>query len=73
MRNLRLLKKPRHCYGVFSDSADVSYVLLNEQQRREVEGLLTSMESELIEKRQEWWEAVRTYLIQLLIAVGRYP
>ena len=63
---------PRYCYGVFSDSATVSYVLLNEQQRREVEGLLTSMESELIEKRQEWREAVRTYLIQLFIAVGRY-
>ena len=62
----------RYCYGVFSDSATVAYVLLNEQQRREVDGLLTSMESELIEKRLEWREAVRTYLIQLLISVGRY-
>ena len=62
----------RYCYGVFNDSATVAYVLLNEQQRREVDGLLTSMESELTEKRLEWREAVRTYLIQLLISVGRY-
>ena len=66
------LGNARYCYGVFSDSAAVAYVLLNEQQRREVDGLLASMESELTERRQEWREAVRTYLIQLLISVGRY-
>ena len=60
------------CYGIFRDHAMMAYASLNERMQKEVNTLLANIECELIEKRQEWQEAVRTYLVQLFIAVGRY-
>ena len=70
--NFAAVDHSRYCYGVFSDNSMVAYETLNEQTRRNVDALLANMECELTEKRQDWKEAVQTYLIQFLISVGRY-
>lgn len=66
------VRNPRFCYGIFSDRASVAYALLNEQTQKELNSMLVGMESEMIEKRQEWRDVVRSFLIQFLITVGRY-
>ena len=65
-------ESPRFCYGIFRDQSMIAYAALNECMQKEVNSLLANIECELTEKRQEWQEAVRTYLIQFFITVGRY-
>ncbi len=69
---LAQVSSPRYCYEVLGDRAAIGYAMLNDSMQREFDGLLDRIECELAEKRQSWQDAVRAYLTQLLISVGRY-
>ena len=66
------VEHPRYCYGIFHDNSLLAYALLNEQARNEIARLLSEIEEELLEKKQEWHDAVQAYLTRLLISLGRY-
>ncbi|MBO5511067.1 MAG: helix-turn-helix domain-containing protein [Clostridia bacterium] len=63
---------PRYCYGVFREDPLTVYVMLTSRTLEEVDKTLTRMEKELDRRRPEWEMAVRSYLINLLIMMGRY-
>ena len=63
----------RHfCYGIFNDSAIISYAMLNTKTQSEVISLYDSIEAEIYAQKPEWTDAVKSYLTLLLITVGRY-
>lgn len=62
----------RYCYGIFNDSAVTAYAMLNERMQGEIDAIFNSVEREILGKRNEWHDAVRAYLTQLLITVERY-
>lgn len=66
------VSSPRFCYGIFSESSVTAYAMLNMQTREEIDTIFNAVEREMSEKRNEWRDAVRAYLTQLLIIVGRY-
>jgi len=63
---------PRFCYGVFSDSALTAYAMLTDRTQNEINGLLNAITREISEKKNEWRDAIRSYLTTLLITFGRY-
>lgn len=63
---------PRYCYGVFMDNAVVAYAMLNESVQQKIDGLFAGITAETDEKCHEWHDAVRAYLTNLLITLGRY-
>ncbi|MBR7162148.1 MAG: AraC family transcriptional regulator, partial [Clostridia bacterium] len=63
---------PRFCYGVFNDNPVTAYAMLNTETQREIHALFDSIEEELTERKNEWEDAVRAYLTQFLIKIGRY-
>ena len=68
-----LAKGSKHyCYGAFNDGGSYSYARLNDKMRKAISTLFDSVECELLDKESEWMSAIRSYLIQLFISVGRY-
>ena len=63
---------PRYCYGLFREDPLTVYVMLTSRTLEDVERTVTRMEKELSRRRPEWEMAVRSYLINLLIMMGRY-
>ena len=63
---------PRYCYGLFREDPLTVYVMLTSRTLEDVERTVTRMEKELDRRRPEWEMAVRSYLINLLIMMGRY-
>ena len=63
---------PRFCYGVFNDNPVTAYAMLNTETQKEIYSLFDSIEEEIREQKNEWQDAVRAYLIQFLIKIGRY-
>lgn len=63
---------PRYCYGVFREDPLTVYVMLTSRTLEDVERTVTRMEKELARRRPEWETAVRAYLVNLLIMMGRY-
>ena len=63
---------PRYCYGVFREDPLTVYVMLTSRTLADVDRTLTRMEKELDRRRPEWEMAVKSYLINLLIMMGRY-
>ena len=63
---------PRYCYGIFREDPLTVYVMLTSRTLEDVDKTLTRMEKELDRRRTEWEMAVKSYLINLLITMGRY-
>ncbi|MBR5123679.1 MAG: helix-turn-helix domain-containing protein [Clostridia bacterium] len=63
---------PRYCYGLFREDPMTVYVMLTARTLEDVERTVTRMEKELDRRRPEWEMAVKSYLINLLIMMGRY-
>ena len=63
---------PRFCYGVFNDNPVTAYAMLNTETQKEIYSLLDSIEEEIREQKNEWQDAIRAYLTQFLIKIGRY-
>ena len=63
---------PRFCYGVFNDNPVTAYAMLNTETQKEMHSLFDSIEQEIRERKNEWQDAVRAYLTQFLIKIGRY-
>ena len=63
---------PRYCYGLFREDPLTVYVMLTSRTLEDVERTVTRMEKELDRRRSEWETAVKSYLITLLIMMGRY-
>jgi corrinoid protein of di/trimethylamine methyltransferase len=63
---------PRYCYGLFREDPLAVYVMLTSRTLEDVERTVTRMEKELARRRPEWEMAVKSYLITLLIMMGRY-
>ena len=63
---------PRYCYGLFREDPLTVYVMLTSRTLEDVERTVTRMEKELDRRRPEWEMAVRSYLINVLIMMGRY-
>ena len=63
---------PRYCYGLFREDPLTVYVMLTARTLEDVERSVTRMEKELDRRRPEWEMAVKSYLINLLIMMGRY-
>ena len=63
---------PRYCYGVFREDPLTVYVMLTSRTLEDVDKTLTRMEKELDRRRPEWEMAVKSYLVNLLIMMGRY-
>jgi len=61
-----------YCYGVFRDGIPLSYAMLNAKAFSEVKSSCCKIEEELTNKNDEWQSAVRSHLILLLVALGRY-
>ena len=64
--------KRRFCFGVFNDSQTIACARLNGSMRDRVDVLYDAIETEITERQNEWYDAVRGYLSNLLINVGRY-
>ena len=62
----------RYCYGLFSDGSVTAYAMLNVYMREKIDTLYDAVEYEMTERGNEWQDAVRAYLTQLLIDLGRY-
>ena len=63
---------PRFCYGLFREDPLTVYVMLTSRTLEDVERTVTRMEKELTRRRPEWEMAVKSYLVNLLIMMGRY-
>ncbi len=63
---------PRFCYGVFNDNPVTAYAMLNTETQKEILSLFDFIEEEINDQNNEWQEAVRAYLTQFLIKIGRY-
>ena len=63
---------PRYCYGLFREDPLTVYVMLTSRTLEDVERTVTRMEKELSRRRPEWEMAVKSYLINILIVMGRY-
>ena len=63
---------PRYCYGLFREDPLTVYVMLTSRTLEDVERTVTRMEKELSRRRPEWEMAVKSYLINILIMMGRY-
>ena len=63
---------PRYCYGLFREDPLTVYVMLTSRTLEDVERTVTRMEKELDRRRPEWEMAVKSYLVNLLIMMGRY-
>ena len=63
---------PRYCYGLFREDPLTVYVMLTSRTLEDVERTITRMGKELDRRRPEWETAVKSYLINLLIMMGRY-
>ena len=63
---------PRFCYGLFREDPLTVYVMLTSRTLEDVERTVTRMEKELDRRRPEWEMAVKSYLVNLLIMMGRY-
>ena len=62
---------PRYCYGLFREDPLTVYVMLTSRTLEDVERTVTRMEKELDRRRPEWEMAVKSYLVNLLIMMGR--
>lgn len=63
---------PRFCYGVFRDNSTIAYATLNDHMRDKVNSLYDSIESEILEQKNEWRELIRGYLANMLVNISRY-
>ena len=63
---------PRYCYGIFNDDTSTAYAMLNAEMQERITAIYNGIEEELAERNTEWHDAIRGYLAQLLIHVGRY-
>ena len=63
---------PRYCYGLFREDPLTVYVMLTSRTLEDVERTVTRMERELDRRRPEWEMSVKSYLVNLLIMMGRY-
>lgn len=63
---------PRYCYGLFREDPLTVYVMLTSRTLEDVERTVTRMEKELSRRRAEWEMAVKSYLVNILIMMGRY-
>jgi len=63
---------PRFCYGVFNDNPVTAYAMLNTETQKEIHSLFDAIEEEIREQKNEWQDAIRAYLTQFLIKIGRY-
>ena len=61
-----------YCYGVFDDGDSVAYAMLDSKTRDKIGTIFDLLECELTDKENEWRSSVRSYLMQLLIFIGRY-
>ena len=62
----------RYCYGIFKDNSITAYAMLNSFMRDKIASIYDTIEAEIFEKKNEWQDAVRSCLSQLLINFGRY-
>ena len=61
-----------YCYGVFSDAPSVAYAMLNSVMIDKVSAIFDLIESELLDKENEWKSVVRAHLVELFAYIGRY-
>ena len=61
-----------YCYGVFDDGDSLAYAMLDSKTRDKIGTIFDLLECELTDKENEWRSSVRSYLMQLLIFIGRY-
>ncbi len=68
-----VLKGNKHyCYGAFENDSPIAYAMLNNTVKEKIDAIFDSIETELMDKDNEWKSMVRAYLIQLFSLVGRY-
>ena len=61
-----------YCYGIFSENATASYAVLTRQTFEKIQTLWDLLTVELLEKKSEWENGVRSYLSLILITFVRY-
>ncbi len=63
---------PHFCCGVFSQNPITAYAMLTQRMLERILSLCNTMAIELIEKKSEWRNAVKSYLSLIMITLGRY-
>ena len=61
-----------YCYGIFSENATASYAVLTRQTFEKIQSFYDLIAVELIEKKGEWENVVRSYLSLIMITFSRY-
>ncbi len=62
----------RYCYGVFKDGDALAYAMLDSYMQEKLANIMDSIESELVDKEQEWQTVIQAYLTQFFVLVSRY-
>lgn len=62
----------RYCYGVFKENTATAYAALNAHTRELINKLYDAIEQELIDKKNNWQDLVRSYLVQFFVIIERY-
>lgn len=62
----------RYCYGIFQENTVTAYAALNAQMREIISQLYNSIEQELTNKKNNWQDAVGSYLVQIFVNIERY-
>lgn len=63
---------PQFCHGIFLKTPIAAYAMLTQKMFGRIVSLCDSLEIEVIEKKSEWRNAVKSYLSLIMIALGRY-
>lgn len=63
---------PNFCYGLFSENPITVYAMLTNQVMNKIVSLCDSLTIEMLEKKSEWRDSLRSYLSLIMIALKRY-
>ena len=66
------IRSEKFCYGVFRDDSPISYAMLSSKALNEVTFIFSKIQSELTSKKDKWQDAIKSYLVLLLINISRY-
>ncbi|MBQ8684043.1 MAG: helix-turn-helix domain-containing protein [Clostridia bacterium] len=63
---------PNFCYGIFNDNAVAAYAMLNDYTQKKIASLFDDIEYEISKTKNNWADAIRSYLSIMFIIIGRY-
>ncbi len=63
---------PKFCYGVFLENPIAAYAMLTQRMLDRILSLCDAVTIEILEKKSEWHNAVKSYLSLIMISLRRY-